>query len=98
MRAGKPIVTTRHAGLLEIVDHGLGGFIIEPRRLDQLILTLKELIDDKELRERMGACNRKKFCTTFTLDRHVQRWQDLFKQLLDEPRQTNRRGRADVRH
>lgn len=98
MRAGKPIVTTRHAGLPEIVDHGLGGFIIEPRHLDQLILKLKELIGDKELRESMGAYNRKKFSATFTLDRHVQRWQDLFRQLLDEPRRTNRRGRADVRH
>jgi glycosyltransferase involved in cell wall biosynthesis len=97
MRAGKPIITTRHSGLPEIVIDKLGGFVVEPRRLDELLQKLRVLIRDEDLRRRMGAFNREKYLSEFTLNVHVQNWLHLIS-LLREQTVTTRNEGGHVRH
>lgn len=54
MSTGLPVVTTRHAGIPEMVRDGKDGFIVAERDIDAISKALLTLIDHPELRVEMG--------------------------------------------
>ncbi|MET0558984.1 MAG: glycosyltransferase family 4 protein [Solirubrobacterales bacterium] len=58
MAMGLPVVTTRIAGIPELIDDGSSGVLVAPGRPDQLADSLAELAADGELRRRLGAGGR----------------------------------------
>jgi glycosyltransferase involved in cell wall biosynthesis len=54
MASGLPVVTTRHAGIPEMVRDGEDGFVVAERDKAALVRALLRLIDSTELRQRMG--------------------------------------------
>jgi glycosyltransferase involved in cell wall biosynthesis len=54
LHAGLPVVTTAIGGALEIVDDSC-GILVEPDDPDALAGALRRLIEDRELRTRLGA-------------------------------------------
>jgi glycosyltransferase involved in cell wall biosynthesis len=55
MSTGLPVVTTRIAGIPELVEAGESGLIVSPGRADLVARALTALADDPELRFRLGA-------------------------------------------
>ncbi len=51
---GLPIIAHRIGGVAEAVSHGENGLLVEPGDKNELTLAFARLIQDKELRERMG--------------------------------------------
>ena len=49
-----PVVSTTVGGIPELVSDGETGFLIDPGDLDALYGKLKCLIEDKELRKKLG--------------------------------------------
>ncbi len=58
LACGVPVVSTRHAGIPEVVDDGVSGFLVPERQPEALALALQRLVRDPELRESMGARGR----------------------------------------
>jgi colanic acid/amylovoran biosynthesis glycosyltransferase len=58
LACGVPVVSTRHAGIPEVVDDGVSGFLVPERQPEALALALQRLVRDPEVRERMGASGR----------------------------------------
>jgi glycosyltransferase involved in cell wall biosynthesis len=58
MAAGAAIVSTRHAGIPEIVDEGLSGLLVGERDVSGYAAALERLVVDPELRARMGSAAR----------------------------------------
>jgi glycosyltransferase involved in cell wall biosynthesis len=58
MATGLPGVTTRIAGIPELVEDGVCGCVLPPGRVDLLAAALAELAADPERRRRMGAAGR----------------------------------------
>lgn len=56
--AGLPVVATKVGGLEDIVLHGNTGFLSEPNDSDCLISSLQLLVDNADLRGRMGMAAR----------------------------------------
>ncbi len=54
MAAGRALVASRTGGLLDIVDDGETGLFSEPGDAAGLTAALQRLINEPELRERMG--------------------------------------------
>ncbi len=54
MATGLPIVTTRHAGIPEMVRDGEHGFVVRERDAPAIAQALRRLIQDPDLRLRMG--------------------------------------------
>jgi glycosyltransferase involved in cell wall biosynthesis len=52
---GKPVVATTVGGLPELVDHGRTGYLVPPRDERALADALVRLLQDKELRQQLGA-------------------------------------------
>lgn len=73
MMFGKPIVGTDIAGVSEQIIHAYNGFLVEPSNAIQLADSLKKLILDVELRERMGLQSREFFESKFALEKFINR-------------------------
>lgn len=58
MLAGVPVVSTRVAGIPEMVDEGENGFLVEPRNPAALAGALEKVLTGVQLAERFGAHGR----------------------------------------
>ena len=68
MALGLPCIATRVGGVPELIDHGYNGYLITADRVDELVYSIKKLMDDRDLLVRMGHHARSKYEGTFTID------------------------------
>jgi glycosyltransferase involved in cell wall biosynthesis len=70
MAAGVPVVTTRIAGVSELVEDGVSGYLVPPGDPVLLADRIKTLLTDNQLRTRFGAAGRAKVEKDFNI--HVE--------------------------
>lgn len=58
MASGVPVVATRIAGITELVEDGVSGYVVPPGDVDALVDAIDPLLSDSELRARFGAAGR----------------------------------------
>lgn len=63
-----PIIATKAGGMPEAVHDGLNGRLIEPGDVAGLAVAMNELLDDTQLRERMGQAGRRLILDEFSID------------------------------
>ena len=80
--SGRPIVTTNSIGCKDTVDDGVNGFIVPVKDSKALAKKLKVLIDDKDLRMRMGQASREKAEREFSLEMVVRKHLECYNNLL----------------
>lgn len=73
MSYGKPVISTRHAGIPELVDN----FLIEENDVESLTVLLNKLIDDTDLRHSEGVENQKIIMNRFS-EKNLQTLKKLF--------------------
>jgi glycosyltransferase involved in cell wall biosynthesis len=78
MAMGIPCVTTRIAGIPELIRDGLDGLLVPPSDLDALVTALARLMDDAKLREQIGKSGRARVVEHFDLRRSVERLARIF--------------------
>jgi glycosyltransferase involved in cell wall biosynthesis len=71
MAYGKPVVVTRQIGTADYVREGIDGFMCELANPEDLRSKLKLLLDDPDLRRRVGNAAFEAVETRFTIQRHV---------------------------
>ena len=76
---GRPIITCDSIGCRDTVDDGDNGFLIPPHDSAALAGRLRQLIDDPQLRNRMGACSRAKAEAEFSVDEVVRKHMELYR-------------------
>lgn len=73
---GRPIVTCDSIGCRDTVDDGVNGFLVPAKDSEALAEKLRIIIDNKELRTRMGRCSREKaeaeFSVTDVVRKHIE--------------------------
>ena len=78
---GRPIVTTDSVGCKDVVDDGVNGFLIPVRNSEILAQKLRILIDDKDLRIKMGKASRKKAEQEFGIENVVKKHLEIYENL-----------------
>jgi glycosyltransferase involved in cell wall biosynthesis len=77
MGCGLPVIASRIGGLPFTVTEGLTGLLFEPGNASDLATRIEAMLDDPELRQRMGLAGRQRFEQDFTwdviIDRHYRR-------------------------
>lgn len=69
MAAGLPVAGTRSGGLLETVQEGETGFLVEKNDAAALARQILRLVQDDDLRERMGRAARRHALNVFSWER-----------------------------
>ena len=76
---GVPAVATRVGSLPEIVDDGRAGFLVPPGDTDAFTDALNRVLEDPDLRRRLGAQGREWICREFSVERVVDETQRLLR-------------------
>lgn len=71
---------SNHGAIPEVVVHGETGLLVTPRRPDLLAEAILKLAADGDLRQRMGALDRKRYEEYFTLEHVVDRLAGILDQ------------------
>jgi glycosyltransferase involved in cell wall biosynthesis len=80
MAAGRPVVASRIGGLPFTVADGATGLLCKPGDADDLASKLEVLLDDGELRQRMGLAGRRRFEREFAWDVVIEKhYRPLFQ-------------------
>jgi len=80
MAAGCAVVAARVGGMAEMVEDEASGLLFEPGDEQALLSGLRRLIDDRELRGRLGAAARASVQTRFDRERVIDRIEQLYQQ------------------
>ena len=78
---GRPIVTTNSIGCKDVVDDGVNGFLIPIKDSKMLAEKLRILIEEKELRVRMGKAARTKAEQEFALENVVKKHLEIYNRI-----------------
>jgi glycosyltransferase involved in cell wall biosynthesis len=73
MAAGIPVVATQIAGISELVEEGISGYLVPPGDPVSLAQRIEILLGDHQLREQFGASGRLKVEQEFNLHEEVER-------------------------
>ena len=73
MAMGKGIVASNLDQIGEILDHGRTAWLVEPKKPEALMAGLKQLIDDPDLRQRLGQAARAEAVAKYTWREHTRR-------------------------
>ena len=78
MAAGLPIISTDHAAVPESVVDGYNGFLVKKKNPQHIAEKIITLIEDKELRIKMGKNSRKHYLDGFTEAQMIKRLSQAF--------------------
>ncbi len=84
MSAGLPVVSTYHAGIPYIMEHRVSGILVRENDTDALADSLKELIGDKILRERIGLTGQRFAIEHLDLLKKEKELETIYDQVIQE--------------
>lgn len=79
---GRPIVATDVPGCREVVHEGENGYLVPPRDHVRLAEAIRRLVEDPELRARMGANSRRMAIKEFRIEKVVESTLSVYDELL----------------
>jgi glycosyltransferase involved in cell wall biosynthesis len=82
MAIGMPVVSTRISGIPELIEDGVSGILVPEKDESALADALAQLIDDNELRIRLGRGARRRIAERFNLETNTQLLAGLFEEQL----------------
>ena len=82
MASGTPVVCSRVGGLVEVVEEGVTGFLVEPGDVPALRERVEALVGDGALAATMGAAARQRVLERWTWDACATRCLDAYEQVL----------------
>jgi glycosyltransferase involved in cell wall biosynthesis len=82
MAAGKPVVATSVGGVPDLIDDGVHGLLVPPRRPDELADAVALLLSNRDRRLQMGERARIRQQEEFSFAAFVRRVEDLYDELF----------------
>ena len=73
MMARRPVVATQIAGISELVEEGVSGFLVPPSDAQQLGDRIAQLLGNEELRERFGQAGQQQVCEAFNIHHEARK-------------------------
>ncbi len=87
MASGKPAIGCRNQAIAEIIRHGENGWLVAPDDLGDLTQALATLLDDADLRQRIGREARPTMVNGFTLRHQAAQLSQVYRGVLAERNQ-----------
>ncbi len=83
MAAGVPVVATQIAGVSELVEHEVDGYLVPAGDAETLADRIGNLVQNEELRSRFGTAGRAKVTAEFNIQTEVARLHQLMSRALE---------------
>lgn len=84
MSCGIPVVATDVGGVTEALDENC-GFICKPKDYQEIGNSVVKLLQNSELREKMGANARRKVTENFTIGKFIREYEEAYEKVLGDP-------------
>ena len=68
-----PVISTKISGIPELIENGKEGFLVKPENVEQLANALKILLQDEDIRRKMGKRGRKKIEEKFNINKEIEK-------------------------
>jgi glycosyltransferase involved in cell wall biosynthesis len=81
MQCSKPVVSTYHGVIENIIDNGVTGLLVDTRNADQLTEKTRYLIEHPEEAKAIGKRAGEKFYKEYTLEKFEQNIKQVFEQV-----------------
>jgi len=78
-----PCVSTRVAGIPELIEDGVDGLLVAPSDVQGMAAAIGRLIDSPELREALGPAGRRRVQQDYELSKSIDRLADVFQSRLE---------------
>ena len=82
MEQALPCITTNEAGIPNVIEDGVTGFMVDKQRPDLLADRMERLANDPNLRKQMGSDAKIKFEKEFTLTIFERNFMDCLNQMI----------------
>jgi len=82
MACGLPTVVTNIPGNVDVAVNGVTGVIVPPKNPKELALAINKILDDGDLRKRMGEAGRKRTEEVFTWDAIAKQVIKVYEDIL----------------
>ncbi|MGZ4953950.1 MAG: glycosyltransferase [Methylobacter sp.] len=79
MRYGKPCIGTTAGGIPEVVNNEVTGLLASPGDVTTLCRAIERLLNDSELRNRMGGAGRQRYLEKFTTEQFASNIEALIR-------------------
>lgn len=83
MALGKPVIATSGGGTNELVIDQNTGFLINPSSPEELAEKIEILLDNPELRTKMGLAGKSRILNEFSIDQMVMKYINLYQTILE---------------
>jgi len=74
-----PVISTKISGIPELIETGREGILVEPKNIKQLSNAIKSLLEDKNLRIKMGRNGRRKIEAEFNIHKEVSKLVNIWE-------------------
>jgi len=82
MSCGKPVVSTATCSIPSFISHGVNGFLTNDE--EEFKGYIQQLLDDKDLRVKMGQAARETILDTFSQQKYVDNWNNIFRKVYED--------------
>jgi Glycosyltransferase len=79
--AALPVISTKHAGIPDVIIDGETGFLVEEHDIDGMAENMIKIIEDADLAKKMGEAGRRNVRENFCIDKHIGKLNELIYQI-----------------
>jgi glycosyltransferase involved in cell wall biosynthesis len=77
--AGIPVVSTKHAGIPDIIIHNETGLLCEEHDVEGMANNMIALLDDEAFAKKMGKAGKRNILANFSMERHINALQEILE-------------------
>lgn len=97
MALGKPVIASSGGGTNEIVEDTKTGFLINQSNPEELAKKIEILLNDPELRNKLGMAGQERIKTKFSINNMVSEYISLYKKILINNFSGNKFNRTKIK-
>jgi glycosyltransferase involved in cell wall biosynthesis len=71
--AGLPVISTKHAGIPDVILDGETGFLVDEHDVDGMARSMRKLLADRAMAKRMGKAGKERIRHEFSMSRYVDK-------------------------
>lgn len=81
--AGLPVVSTRHAGIPDIIIEGETGYLVDENDVEEMAKYILLLINDMDLIRKLGESGKENVINNFSFDKHISKLSEIIQGVFD---------------